>query len=289
MPIIVDPSIPNPPTPEVIVSPDQKLIAVAGTYGVQLRADFSNDDGTWPDGLRKVRFERDGQPIRSGNTAWAIGGIADAFDYEIAPGQVAIYQAFPLDIDEEPFGDPTEALAITAMDIHEDYDCWLKSISDPSLMARFEMQGDPEFTEQGADTLEKPFGASLYAGGIDTAALADAPFVFKVTGKAELDLLLAIIESGVVLWQSDGRAGLDNFYGVRQTASWQYMVGSQKLVWLVSVTFRKVAQPSTYGAPLVIPGYSYADTQATAATFADREKIFPAFENTIGQPVQVPS
>lgn len=94
MAYIVDPTVTPPTAPATTTSTDGILTVTLDpdNAGVYLHADFSSV----PD-VTKVRFFReDGTPVRSGDPAPAISGVATAYDLEAPVGSVTGWYAIPI-------------------------------------------------------------------------------------------------------------------------------------------------------------------------------------------------
>src|SRR5690348_6161615 len=106
MPIVLNPTTPNPAPPSTATSSDGRLTAfVDSAYsGVLLKADFSGL-GTKPN---RVRFMRGTDVVRSGDPAWAPGGLGFAYDHEAPLSTSTAWTAVPI------FADGSTGSASTA-------------------------------------------------------------------------------------------------------------------------------------------------------------------------------
>lgn len=273
MPVIVNVGALTPPPPVTAVTLDGRLRATSDPTGggVLLQADYS----AAPTRPYKVRFSRNGVPVRSGYDAWAPGGYSLAYDLEAPLGAVSAWTATPLYLDPATGllteGAPTDAVALVLPDLSEAQDFWIKSIDDPSLSRRLTGEGpDPEFGLTGRNGLADIPGSPLLAGSWDVSTVAARTLRFLTASRTERDELLALLGAGPVLVQSLRLYGIDDFYALPGDVNEAYHVGAFSAARIVTVTLVPVSRPSALGAPLYVPGRSYADV---SAAFADYDTL----------------
>ncbi|MEY2249307.1 hypothetical protein AB8A21_41420, partial [Streptomyces sp. BF23-18] len=178
MPLIVDPSAPLVSAPETIVSPDGWLTAVIDSQwaGAYLAVDYTA--GTPLAGaslVRKVQITRQDPGaaapvgVRSGDLAWAIEGVGQAYDHEAPLGVAVAYTARPQYADGTWGPESSLGLLIPAPLPAQSKDLWLKSLETPGLSLRV-MLGPPQGTTSSArqDTTART-GTPYTAVAYDTA------------------------------------------------------------------------------------------------------------------------
>ncbi|NJP75680.1 hypothetical protein HCJ99_33935, partial [Streptomyces sp. C1-2] len=94
------------------------------------------------DQVRKVLITRQDPggaaavPVRSGNLAWAIEGVGQAYDHEAPLGVAVAYTAVPLYADGTWGPSSSLAVVVPAPDPGHSKDLWIKSIDQPGLSMR---------------------------------------------------------------------------------------------------------------------------------------------------------
>lgn len=256
MPIFLPASTANPPAAVSATSPDGILTATLYENGTHLYADFSAVAGDW----MKVRFTRGDTLVRSGNDAWAPYGQAHAYDFEAPLGQAATWIATPIDTLGN-LGTPSQAVTIYLPGLPEfdtDHDCWLKSVLQPDLSMRLEMQApDPETEQDGRDQLTQIPGSDLPAGAWDIPVQPAQSFTFKTYTLDEYKALVELLKAGPLLVQTDALFGIDDFYALRQSVHTAYQVGAYDPRRLITVGLQPCPRPDPYGAPLIIPNRTW--------------------------------
>lgn len=280
-PIFVDPNIAPPEPPLSITSPDGILTATAYAdgIGVHLRAVFPIDK------LAKVRFIRDNTiPVRSGNDAWAVGGIANAFDMEAPLGTPVTWFAQPVDQDGLPVGDPSQVLSLVLPIPVEPYNSWLKSLNAPNLSQLIFVTKEelPSFDYTARQQLSQIQGAEYQAGTWDKHLAPSTSLPLYTDPEIDQQMMLDLLRSGPLLFQTDPEFKEPDYYFLpgdlnRATTGAGYASGSR--LWSVPVI--QVARPTPYGAPFYLPGRSYADTHKAAGTYRIRSTLFPSYGDTI--------
>lgn len=266
MPIIVDPD--NTPTlPSQAVSADGRLTVT--TYpaggGVYLYADFSDLNPT----PRKVRFVR-GQaqiPVRSGDPAWAPGGVAKAFDREAPGGVASAWYAIPIFWDAGVYveGTMSQGAQVVSPAVDHDRDFWLKSIGTPRQMRIRSTSAAttlPERSLTGRDAGQEIPGQSYRAGGWDVPVLQPVTYIFKTHTVSEYEQLELLLSAGPVLIQQLAAYGVPDEYAKLGSLSWKYQISATRPERVVTVTFNPCRRPPTANSPLYIPGYSWDDGKA---------------------------
>lgn len=270
MPVVI---VPAPPVLPAVTatSSDGRLTATVDLAGggVVLRGDFTADQNK----PRKIRFVRgdDQIPVRSGDLAWAPGGVANAYDFEMPLGVPSSWRAVPFyGASVLSAGPASAAVTLTSPDLDcGSGDFWLKSVSHPDLSVRVRSNiPNPEFTLTGRDSLADLPGSDLPGGSWDIAVKGQASYTFLTRTKTEFDDLAAVLKGGPLLLQCLTVYGIDDGYYVLGSASWAYQVGAYDPKRLVAVTFKPVPRPPTTDSPLIVPGRSYIDTAAAVASYS---------------------
>lgn len=263
MPIIVGPYTP-PVVPVTATSTDGRITA---TYdpahgGVLLRADYS-DANPQP---YQVQFRRNGLTVRSGDPAWAPGGRALAYDYEMALGEVAEWTAIPIYRSRTAgysTGTPSAGAALVTGDLDCELDFWIKSTPNPALSRRLRSQvPDPTVTTTGRNSLVDTPGSPNYSGSWDVGLNAAQTFTFLTYTHAERDELLTLLDSGPVLVQCLRLYGIAQFYAKSADVRQEYHVGAFDPRRVITVTFLPIERPATINSPLFLPDHSFDDVRA---------------------------
>lgn len=264
MPVIVPPGTTAPTPPVQAASADNRIRAITHPEGggVFLYADFS-DLNPAP---RKVRFVRglDQVPVRSGHDATAPGGTAVAYDREAPGGVPSAWYAIPVFWQAGRFVDgPSSAgvqLVAPTVDVERDF--WIKSIATPlqlRLSARYPL---PEVTRQGRDASQEVPGSPYLAGGWDVPLRQPITYTFRTYTLEEFEQLEELLDAGPMLLQALRAYGIrDEYYKLRDLRS-QYMIKATDPRRTVALTLSPCRRPPTEGAPLYVPGHSWADGQA---------------------------
>lgn len=285
MSIIIDPDDAPPDPPVEVTSPDGILTARRDDTwaGVYLIADFS-DLSPDPAMVRFVRVSSDGVevPVRSGDTAWAPGGIAVAYDHEAPLGQSSAWYAYPIDW-AGVVGDRSDGAAVTPPEPTPVRDVWLKALSDPALSLRVKVMSWPELAfgerQQRFDVLN----ASSPVMRVDAWSLASGAVTIETDDLDERVALHALLTSGTALLAQTRMAnGRPDAYWVpgQITESMPGISTDPHRTWTVAVT--AVARPATVGAPLRIPDRSYDHSGAMWPTYADRTATGQTYADVTG-------
>lgn len=286
MPIVTVTAPPVAP-PVTSSSTDGYLtVTVDGTNGgVLLQADFSS----LPTVPRKVRFVRDtidGEgPVRSGHDAWAPGGYAIAYDAEAPLGVVSTWRAIPIYGNAGIYTDGVASASASVIppDLDTYQDFWLKSISNPTLSIRLRSTiPNPEFNLAGSDALVDIPGSELQAGSWNVPKRQPVTYTFKTATAAERNAVLAVLRAGPVLVQCLRLYDISDGYFLMGSVKESYAVGAFDPRRHIEVTFKPVSRPPTEGAPLYVPGRSYADFDAAFLSYAQEDAAFPSYAAMAG-------
>ena len=270
MPIIVDPGFVPPSPPASVTGADGVLTATLrpDSAGVLLVADFSGA-GTVP---TRVRFERaDGSLVRSGDSAWAPGGVAVAYDGEAPLGETVSWVAYPI-LADGTVGSASDAAALAVPDAASST-VWLKPVSAPGLSAVFKIALAEDSGTSARAGLSPVAGSSSPTGSWDVPVSEAYALTLRTDTEAEAEALRAIFAAGpVVLVQSPACSGIPRsmFVTVQGAPAPARMVdtgfGWALRAW--NVTVQTVARPATVDAPLVIPGSSWGTLTDSYASWS---------------------
>lgn len=279
MPIIVDPSFtPTPVT--TATSSDGFLTAILDPLhaGVRLKADFSAL-GTRP---LKVQFLRDGTPVRSGDLAWAPGGIAVAYDHEAPLGVALSWTAVPVNADGST-GTPSSAATLSMPNpTPGTAGSWLKSTLAAGLSRTVWVETPMQMSLGGRVSLSPVIGAAHPAGSWD-ARLGYVTTLNLVTQTAQQAVdLAALLDSGPLLYQTGTGSDQPDFYFIPGDVTWKRVSTSTDPTrrWTVGVT--QIDRPATVDAPLMIPGLSYDTVAATYASYSALSSAVPSYLALLG-------
>lgn len=276
MPIPIDTTVVQPPPPESETSSDGILTVHSdnGNAGVLLYADFSALVPT----PTRVRFFRDGLPVRSGDAAWTSDGHAVAYDHEVPLGTSSSWWATPVNADGTD-GAPSAAASLTVPWIGNPSEVWLKSLLDPDtsmrlVAATFEEQGRPTRTTQ-----TPILGASLDAGSWDVTGGLAATLSLKTDTREQYEALTELLNGQPLLLQAHPEdAGIPaNLYiqpvsDIAAARRVETGFGWAKRLWPVQLV--EVQRPTTVDSPLIIPGLSW---ETVAAQYASWDALAAAY------------
>jgi hypothetical protein len=282
--IVIDPTAPPPVPPVEVTSPDGILTARRDDTwaGVVLTADYTDADPV-PGRVRLVHAGPDGieVPVRSGDLAWAPGGLAVAYDHEAPLGAPVTWYAYPVAADGT-LGARSQGAALTIPEPGDSVrDVWLKSLTDPAASLRVLVLSWPVLEYGARQQRLDILGAASPVISVDAWALGSGEASILTETLAERAALLGLLKSGsVLLAQTRGAYGRPDAYLVPGTVSEQ-MAGDATdpgRIWTVSLT--AVDRPPTLDAGLRIPGRSYADTGRALPTYADRTATGQTYHQT---------
>jgi len=280
MPLIVDPSAPQITPPDTITSPDGWLTAVIDEQwaGVYLAVDYQGGTTPLADAalVRKVQITLQDPGadapvgVRSGNLAWAIEGVGQAYDHEAPLGVAVAYTARPQYADGTWGPDSSLGLVVPAPLPAQPKDLWLKSLETPGLSLRV-MLGTPQGTTSAArqDTTTRT-GTPYTAVAYDTAS-APVETVSVDVLTEDIEQFRKMIRSGVLLAQvRPGYQIPDRFFVPGDVA--EKPTGKLGSTGGYTVTFDivPIERPDSVGQPMRAPAWSY---DAMAAQFASYDAV----------------
>lgn len=284
MPMIVDPSAPLVSPPTTLTSPDGWLTAVIDDQwaGVYLAVDYSG--GTTPLTnaalVRKVSITRQDPGadvpvgVRSGNLAWAIEGVGQAYDHEAPLGVAVAYMARPQYADGTWGPESALGLVVPAPLPGQSKDLWLKSLETPGLSLRV-MYGAAQGTTSTArqDTAARS-GSAYTAVAYDTAAAPSETVSVDVLTE-DIDQFRLLIRSGVLLAQVRPDYKIPDRFFVPGDVS-EKPTGKLGSTGGYTVTFDivPIERPDSAGQPMRAPAWSY---DAMAASFATYDAVSASY------------
>lgn len=269
-PIIVDPSFVPPPPPATATSSDGYLTATLDPAhaGVILKANFSSL-GTVP---VKVRFYRDGVLVRSGDPAWAPGGIAIAYDHEVPVGATSSWTAVPI-LASGALGTSSTPVALTVPAPSGSLG-WLKSIISPDLSMLVTLASAAEGGRDLRADLASVPGSPFPVGSWDVPTALTITIGIRTDTAEDYDAIVALVSAGAVLFQGNDTSGIPrNLYALptgslaaARMAGAETGFGWEFRLW--SLTLTEIARPATIDAPLRIPGLSWETTADSYASWS---------------------
>jgi hypothetical protein len=284
MPMIVDPSAPHITPPTTLTSPDGWLTAVVDEVwaGVWLAVDYQGGAAPLAGAalVRKVEITRQDPgatgavPVRSGDLAWAVEGVGQAYDHEAPLGTAVVYLARPQYADGTWGPESVLGLTVPAPAPAEPKDLWLKSLETPGLSMRVMLgpaQGTTSSARQDTTALTgTPYTAVAY----DTAA-APAESVQADVLAADIDRFRLLIRSGVLLAQVRPGYRIPDRYFVPGDVG-EKPTGRLGATGGYTVTFDivPVERPDAAGQPMRAPAWSW---DALAAAFATWDAVTASF------------
>lgn len=235
----------------------------------------------WAD-VRKVLITRTdpGQaavPVRSGNLAWAVEGIGQAYDDEAPLGVAVAYTARPQFTDGTWGDESSLGLVVPAPAPAETKDLWLKSLDTPGLSMRV-MYGPAQGTtstarQETAALTGTPYTAVAY----DTAA-APAETVSVDVLAEQIEQFRLLIRSGVLLAQVRPGYQIPDRYFVPADVA-EKPTGKLGSTGGYTVTFdiAPIERPASADQPMRAPAWSY-DAMATGfATYDAVTASYPSY------------
>ncbi|MEV0526642.1 hypothetical protein AB0I66_24675 [Streptomyces sp. NPDC050439] len=286
MPMIVDPAASPVTPPETVTSPEGWLTAVIdGPWaGVYLAVDYTAGDTPLDSAadVRKVHLTRQdpgASPVgvRSGDLAWAVEGIGQAYDHEAPLGVAVAYTARPLYADGS-WGPATSlGLVVPAPPAAQSKDLWLKSIESPGLSMRVMLLAAQGTTSAARQESALRTGSPYMAVAYDTAA-APAESVSVDVLAADIERFRQLIRSGVLLAQVRPGYHVPDRYFVPGEVS-EKPTGKLGATGGYTVTFDivPVERPATGGQPMCAPGWSYDLLADAFATYDAVTASYPTY------------
>lgn len=286
MGITVDPTFVPPPPLETVTSPDGLLSAKIdpGHGSVLLWVNYSTQPTPLP---QRVRFYRgDGTLVRSGDPAWAPGGIAVAYDHEAPIGRPATYYAVPVYRDDS-VGVQTAGVTVVVPWVADPSQVWVKSPGNPAVSALLDAATFEEDGRAFRPSFNAIQGSRLGVATWDVAQGLAGTLTVKTDDFAQYEAMLRLFDGGPLLIQANPEcSGIPDFYALPDgnLASLRRVptgYGYGKRDWPIHLT--ECIRPATLDAPLRVPGNSYAETDPdfptyqaamdTGATYADEMGI----------------
>lgn len=284
MPIIIDPSIANPPPPQVAVSPDGILTARSDPTngGVLLEAQFPGSVGTWP---HEVVFERvDGTRVRGGDPALSPGGFAVAYDREAPIGATTAWRAYPVPFhhrgEPEALGEPSDPVALQVTSAAGLV--WLKAIDSASAIAVQPVQPMPVWRRPISHTLYRVPGSRYPSGAYGRRQAVTGTFTFvTVTLEQRAGVISFFDEGGPLLWQCHPMFGESDMFVLAGDLDETYAAAGDHPKRLWSVELTQVARPATVDSPLFVPERSYDEIAAQVSSHDEATAVWPLHRDPV--------
>lgn len=232
--------------------------------------------------IRKVRILRTSAgnanaPVRSGDLAWAVEGIGQAYDHEAPLGVPSIYTATPQYADGT-WG-PATSLAVTppAPAPNEFADLWVKSVDDPGLSMRAMLLDPAGTTSAGRQDTASRSGSAYTAVAYDTAGAPSETVTVDVPTE-RVDQMRELLRSGVLLaqvrpeYKTPDRFFVPGDVAEKPTGKLGSSGGYQFTFDIVPIE-----RPATEGQHMAAPGWSYDALAAQFATYDAVEASYPSY------------
>lgn len=239
-------------------SEDGRLRVVSdATYGgVLLYADFR---GLSPLPYR-VRFTRDGAPVRSGFDRRSPGGEAIAYDHLASFNTYHTWKATGL----AESGQITGVLKTVSLTLQklprQRGDGWLKSLNQPSLSQPVRIYDRDNIVARAVtarSSLEATSGSPVMAGSWQPGISVARSYDFKTETLAEADQMWALLGSGLLLMQPQPEFGIGDYFCVPGDISETPLIRLRDPQRVFSVQLIPVEAPPHIDAPLLIPGRNW--------------------------------
>jgi hypothetical protein len=283
MPMIVDLSAPPVTSPVTVVSPDGWFqAAVDPVYaGVVLAVDYTASTPlAGAANVRKVRIRRQDPgspatlPVRSGNAAWAIGGVGTAYDHEAPLGVAVVYTAVPEYADGTT--GPTSSVSVTVPAPEPPVDVWIKSVDEPTLSALVTVTSWPALQWEGRIESAQVEGSRYPTASQSVYNASSSEITIDAEGE-EIEVLERLLTTpGVRLIQTlPGYRRPDQF--VLFTGVTQAVDTTPDGARTYTASVLEVARPATEGQPLRVPGWSWDVVAGEFASWDAFEASYPSW------------
>lgn len=232
-----------------------------------------------PEAIRQVLIMRqdpggDPVPVRSGDPAWAIGGVGAAYDHEAPLGVAVIYTATPIYADGTMGAQSSLAVTVPAPQ-RGPGDVWIKSVDEPGMSARVTVTQWPQLTWGAridtADVVGNPFPAA--SQDVYGAPASSVTIDAENTAIEVVERLLTT--PGVLLVQTRPDYYRPDQYVLVSSIQQQInSVPTESRTYTADLT--QVGRPDTTGQPMRIPGWSWDEL---ARTFASWDAVEASYES----------
>lgn len=236
-----------------------------------------------PDSILKVRIVRqdpgggDPVPVRSGDPAWALGGVGSAYDHEAPLGVAVIYTATPIYSDGAT-GTPS-SLAVTApAPKRGPGDVWIKSLDEPGISARVTVTQWPALTWNARIDTADISGSQFPAASQDVYGAPASSITIDAESAAIETVQRLLTTPGVLLVQTRPDYHRPDQYVL--VGSVQQQINStptEPRTYTADLT--QVGRPDTAGQPMRIPGWSWDELARTFATWDAVEASYESWQS----------
>lgn len=258
------------------VSSDGVLTATARPFGaVALDVAWPSTPVPWL--TRVVRVSGTTETlVRSGDPAYTPGGSGYVQDNEAAPSATVVYKAYGYDGINPGVIRTSMTVTVTTNGLSSPHMARWKPLADMSLTCELPTSIDPtrprrqdEYVIRGqATTVVQQYDMGARRGTLHVAALSAAQ---RTAMRAIMSL------STVVLIQFDAAVAVPDLWATLGDDAEAPVGPRRQAVSQWAVPFIEQARPDTAGAPLVIPGWSYAVADAAAATYTARDALYASY------------
>lgn len=233
-----------------------------------------------PDSIRKVRITRQDPgtvvplPVRSGDSAWALGGVGSAYDHEAPLGVAVIYTATPVYADGSTGASSSLAVTVPAPS-RGPGDVWIKSIDEPGISARVTVTQWPALSWNAridtADVAGNPFPAASQ----DVYGAPASSIAIDAEGSAIETVQRLLTTPGVLLVQTRPDYHRPDQYVLVGNVQ-QQITSTPTEPRTYTADLTQVGRPDTAGQPMRIPGWSWDEL---ARTFASWDAVEASYES----------
>lgn len=214
--------------------------------------------------------------VRSGDLAWAIEGVGEAYDHEAPLGVAVAYMARPQYADGTWGPESSLGLVVPAPTVGQTKDLWLKSLETPGLSMRVMLMAPQGTTSTGRTESAARTGSPYTAVAYDTAAAPSETVSVDVLS-SEITQFRKLIRSGVLLAQVRPGYQIPDRFFVPVDVS-EKPTGKLGSTGGYTVTFdiAPIERPDSAGQPMRAPAWSY---DAVAAAFASYDAVTASYSS----------
>jgi len=233
-----------------------------------------------PDSIRKVLIARqdpgggDPVPVRSGDLAWALGGVGSAYDHEAPLGVAVIYTATPVYADGSTGAASSLAVTVPAPP-RGPGDVWIKSIDEPGISARVTVTQWPALSWGARIDTADVAGSPFPAASQDVYGAPASSITIDAEGSAIETVQRLLTTPGVLLVQTRPDYHRPDQYVLVGTVQ-QQINSTPTEPRTYTADLIRVGRPDTANQPMRIPGWSWDEL---ARTFASWDAVEASYES----------
>lgn len=214
----------------------------------------------------------DGLPVRGGDPALVVSGIARVYEHEAPLSAVSSWYVVP-ELEDGTILAPTALVPKTVPGPaggSSDPSTWIKSVDSPSSSVRVMIDSWPAFSYDTAASASRPQGRSNSVVSYDVLSGPATSAKFRTMTAEDADAFFALMEvGGVMLFQTAEKYQRPSFYAVVSTVTRE----DQAYYWQNQITWTldliSVDRPDTTDSASSTPGYTFADRLAAYPKFSD--------------------